>query len=194
RDALAGRPGRADRALFVPAGAGRRRRVSLLHPGVHALGRHALLRVALVHDRQHDLRPRPCRQPRRLRRRARAAAAVGGTALCDRAVPAAHEHGGRAARRCRARAAGAGPVLGTLRRLSSRNTNMPNSTPASVRSDDDASAIDDLQIRVDDLSGPEIHALLAEHLASMARLSPPESVHALDLDGLRRPEITFWTA
>jgi putative acetyltransferase len=71
---------------------------------------------------------------------------------------------------------------------------MPNSTPASVRSDDDASAIDDLQIRVDDLSGPEIHALLAEHLASMARLSPPESVHALDLDGLRRPEITFWTA
>ena len=27
----------------------------------------------------------------------------------------------------------------------------------------------------------------------MASLSPPESVHALDLDGLRRPEITFWT-
>src|SRR5262249_17476257 len=24
--------------------------------------------------------------------------------------------------------------------------------------------------------------------------SPPESVHALDLDALRRPEITFWTA
>jgi len=52
----------------------------------------------------------------------------------------------------------------------------------------------DLQIRVDDLSGPEIRALLAEHLASMARLSPPESVHALGLDGLRRPEVTFWTA
>lgn len=51
----------------------------------------------------------------------------------------------------------------------------------------------DLVIRVDDLSGPEIHALLSEHLRDMHRISPPESVHALDLDGLRRPEITFWT-
>lgn len=71
---------------------------------------------------------------------------------------------------------------------------MPNGSPASVPADADTSVIDDLQIRVDDLSGPEIHALLAEHLASMARLSPPESVHALDLDALRRPEVTFWTA
>ena len=50
-----------------------------------------------------------------------------------------------------------------------------------------------MQIRVDDLSGSEIRALLAEHLQSMHRLSPPESVHALDLAGLLRPEITFWT-
>jgi len=50
-----------------------------------------------------------------------------------------------------------------------------------------------VDIRVDDLSGPEIARLLEEHLRSMRRLSPPESVHALDLDGLRRPEITFWT-
>jgi putative acetyltransferase len=49
-------------------------------------------------------------------------------------------------------------------------------------------------IRVDDLSGPEIRALLEEHLRSMHELSPPESVHALDLAALRRPEITFWTA
>jgi putative acetyltransferase len=28
----------------------------------------------------------------------------------------------------------------------------------------------------------------------MYELSPPESVHALDLERLRRPEITFWTA
>jgi putative acetyltransferase len=49
-------------------------------------------------------------------------------------------------------------------------------------------------IRVDDLSGPEIRALLEEHLRNMHELSPPESVHALDLAGLRRPEITFWTA
>jgi putative acetyltransferase len=48
-------------------------------------------------------------------------------------------------------------------------------------------------IRRDDLRGPEIEALLGEHLADMYAVSPPESVHALDLDGLRKPEITFWT-
>ena len=49
-------------------------------------------------------------------------------------------------------------------------------------------------IKVDDLSGPEINELLQEHLRSVALLSPPESVHALNLDALRKPEITFWTA
>ena len=51
----------------------------------------------------------------------------------------------------------------------------------------------DVAIRRDDLSGPEIRALLEEHLRDMHRISPRESVHALDLDGLRRPDITFWT-
>ncbi|MGH8110000.1 MAG: GNAT family N-acetyltransferase [Arenimonas sp.] len=51
-----------------------------------------------------------------------------------------------------------------------------------------------MEIRIDDLSGPEIAALLQEHLQSMKQHSPPESVHALDMDKLRRPEITFWTA
>lgn len=50
-----------------------------------------------------------------------------------------------------------------------------------------------MEIRLDDLSGAEIHALLDEHLQSMRSISPPESVHALDLEGLRRPEISFWT-
>jgi putative acetyltransferase len=50
-----------------------------------------------------------------------------------------------------------------------------------------------MEIRLDDLKGPAIRALLAEHLQSMHSLSPPESVHALDLDELRRPEVTFWT-
>ncbi len=50
-----------------------------------------------------------------------------------------------------------------------------------------------MRIIVDDLSGPEIAGLLEEHLADMRRVSPPESVHALDLDGLRKPEVTFWT-
>jgi len=50
-----------------------------------------------------------------------------------------------------------------------------------------------MEIRVDDLRGAEIIALLQEHLDCMAMVSPPESRHALNLDGLRKPEITFWT-
>ena len=50
-----------------------------------------------------------------------------------------------------------------------------------------------MRIEVDDLSRPEVHALLREHLTSMYELSPPESVHALDINGLRSPDITFWT-
>lgn len=48
-------------------------------------------------------------------------------------------------------------------------------------------------IRKDDLRGPEIAALLEAHLQLMRSTSPPESTHALDLGGLRKPEITFWT-
>ena len=51
-----------------------------------------------------------------------------------------------------------------------------------------------MKIETDDLTRPEIHALLNEHLQNMYELSPPESVHALDLSKLRKPEITFWTA
>ena len=50
-----------------------------------------------------------------------------------------------------------------------------------------------MDIRIDDLGGPEIAALLHEHLRDMHRVSPPESIHALDLESLRRPAITFWT-
>jgi putative acetyltransferase len=50
-----------------------------------------------------------------------------------------------------------------------------------------------MDIRVDDLSGPEITRLLHEHLQSVALHSPPESVHALDLEALRKPDITFWS-
>jgi len=51
-----------------------------------------------------------------------------------------------------------------------------------------------MQIERDDLSRPQVHALLQEHLQSMRALSPPESVHALDIQKLRQPEIAFWTA
>jgi len=52
----------------------------------------------------------------------------------------------------------------------------------------------DFVIRQDDLRGPEIAALLEAHLAFAREHSPPESIHALDLDRLRAPEITFWSA
>lgn len=51
-----------------------------------------------------------------------------------------------------------------------------------------------MRIQLDDLQGPEIHALLEAHMRGMHALSPPESVHALDLDGLRQPNVRFWTA
>jgi putative acetyltransferase len=50
-----------------------------------------------------------------------------------------------------------------------------------------------MNIRVDDLNSPEILQLLRQHLQSMYLHSPPESVHALDMESLRKPEITFWT-
>lgn len=50
-----------------------------------------------------------------------------------------------------------------------------------------------MQIRIDDLRGPEIVALLQTHVAFCKAASPPESAHVLDLDGLRVPEIAFWS-
>ncbi|WP_415971914.1 GNAT family N-acetyltransferase [Rhodococcus sp. 077-4] len=51
-----------------------------------------------------------------------------------------------------------------------------------------------MSIEVDDLSRPAVHALLTEHLVDMHATSPAESVHALDLSGLRGPGISVWTA
>ncbi len=48
-------------------------------------------------------------------------------------------------------------------------------------------------IIVDDLSGCEIGQFLEEHIKEMKAVSPPESMHALDLEGLRKPEMTFWS-
>jgi putative acetyltransferase len=52
----------------------------------------------------------------------------------------------------------------------------------------------DIAIREGGLDAPQVLALLREHLAGMAQLSPPESIHALDIDALRRADITFWGA
>ena len=50
-----------------------------------------------------------------------------------------------------------------------------------------------MRIEIDDLTRSQVHDLLREHLANMHQLSPPESVHALDLSALRTPDITFWS-
>lgn len=46
----------------------------------------------------------------------------------------------------------------------------------------------------DDLTGPEIAALLTLHLSEMHAWSPPESVHAMDIARLREPDVTFYSA
>lgn len=48
-------------------------------------------------------------------------------------------------------------------------------------------------IREDDLSGPEISALLEFHIAEAIRHSPPSSVHAMSIDRLRERDVTFWS-
>lgn len=50
-----------------------------------------------------------------------------------------------------------------------------------------------LTIREDDLSGDQVRALLALHLAGMHANSPACHVHALDLTGLQQPNITVWS-
>jgi len=51
-----------------------------------------------------------------------------------------------------------------------------------------------LVIRKDDLAGEQTRALLALHLSGMHATSPPGHVFALDLSGLRAPNVAVWTA
>ena len=51
-----------------------------------------------------------------------------------------------------------------------------------------------IDIRIDDLSSEESQSIVREHMAGMLANTPIESVHALPLDKLRQPNITFWTA
>jgi putative acetyltransferase len=50
-----------------------------------------------------------------------------------------------------------------------------------------------MQIIEDDLTGPEIRALLETHFAGMLASSPTDSCHFLDFDGLKGPGVTFWS-
>ncbi|AGA22206.1 GNAT family N-acetyltransferase [Bacillus subtilis subsp. subtilis] len=51
-----------------------------------------------------------------------------------------------------------------------------------------------MHIKIDDLTGRQVVSLVNEHLHSMTLMSPPESIHALGLEKLRGPEITFCSA
>ncbi len=51
-----------------------------------------------------------------------------------------------------------------------------------------------VRIAVDDLTSPATIAFLEDHVTELRALSPPESTHALDLDGLRAPDVVFWSA
>ncbi|MDN4068746.1 GNAT family N-acetyltransferase [Paenibacillus vini] len=50
-----------------------------------------------------------------------------------------------------------------------------------------------MEIKIDDLSGDQVARLIGEHLQSMELHSPPESIHALNLEKLKKPDITFWS-
>lgn len=50
-----------------------------------------------------------------------------------------------------------------------------------------------MEVKIDCLIGPEVAKLVSEHLQDMAMNSPIESNHALNLEELRKPEITFWS-
>jgi putative acetyltransferase len=49
-------------------------------------------------------------------------------------------------------------------------------------------------VRADDLSSPLVQSLVAEHLAGMQGNTPAGQVHALAIEGLRAPGVTFWSA
>jgi putative acetyltransferase len=50
-----------------------------------------------------------------------------------------------------------------------------------------------MHIIEDDLTGPEIRALLETHFAGMLANSPEGSCHFLDFEGLKGPGVTFWS-
>ncbi len=51
-----------------------------------------------------------------------------------------------------------------------------------------------MRIEAGDLDAPDVQDLIREHLDDMFATSPPESVHALSDEGLRHPDVTFFTA
>jgi putative acetyltransferase len=51
-----------------------------------------------------------------------------------------------------------------------------------------------MRIEVDDVTRPQVLALLEEHLRNMHEITPPEFVFAFDASKLRQPGIVVWSA
>ncbi len=58
---------------------------------------------------------------------------------------------------------------------------------------DRAKSVPDGEISIDDPRAEDVRALLERHLAFAHSQSPPEDVHALDVDGLVDPAVTFFS-
>ena len=54
--------------------------------------------------------------------------------------------------------------------------------------------LDSISIVIDDITSPGVIAFLNDHLQHMIKVTPPGCVHALDIEALKKPEITFWSA
>ena len=50
-----------------------------------------------------------------------------------------------------------------------------------------------MKIKRDNLSSEAIARFLQQHIEDMQAVSPPESKHALDLNGLKQSDIQFWS-
>ena len=50
-----------------------------------------------------------------------------------------------------------------------------------------------INIVIDDLASSKVIAFLNDHLQHMIKITPPGCVHALDIEALKKPEITFWS-
>ncbi|MFT6267941.1 MAG: putative acetyltransferase [Alphaproteobacteria bacterium] len=48
-------------------------------------------------------------------------------------------------------------------------------------------------LKLGDITHPSVILLLEEHLADMQATSPPESKHALDIQGLQAASVQFWS-
>lgn len=51
-----------------------------------------------------------------------------------------------------------------------------------------------MEIRRDPLTDPAVTALVRRHVADALAATVPESAHALGVEALRAPDVTFWTA